>query len=130
MRTLIKNLLEKSECVLSTGHSFLFVTDFEKKKYVELSEESEEPDLELTRVLLTPEWEEILELIKAGEVLFAHEDAFYDNGERIKMMSAVLKKKNLQNKENSDASDIVELYSSLSREKKQVIKELLIQLNK
>ena len=36
MRKFVKKLLDRTECVLGTGHSFLFVTNFEKKKYKEL----------------------------------------------------------------------------------------------
>ena len=32
MRKFVKKLLDRTECVLGTGHSFLFVTNFEKKK--------------------------------------------------------------------------------------------------
>ena len=36
MRKFLQKLLGRTECVLATGHSFLFVTNFEKKKYKEL----------------------------------------------------------------------------------------------
>ncbi len=92
MRKFVKKLLDRSECVLATGHSFLFVTDFEKKKYKELfgefvfKENCESVFKEnimkvsVSDIVLDSEWEEINALIKEGRVIFDY-DYRWDDAE-------------------------------------------------
>ena len=97
MRKFVKKLLDRSECVLATGHSFLFVTDFEKKKYKELFSEFVFKEKKMTvgvsDIVLDSEWEEINALIKEGKVIFDYDYCLSDAEEYEKMKYKLAKKK-------------------------------------
>ena len=93
MRKFIKKLLDRSECVLATGHSFLFVTNFEKKKYKELFGEFVFKEnimkVGVSDIVLDSEWEEINALIKEGKVVFGYDDCLSDAEEYEKIFGDV-----------------------------------------
>ncbi len=81
MRKSIQKLLDRTDCILSTGYSFLFVTNIEKKKYKEMWYEShfKEGFAKVSEVILDSEWEEIETLIDKGEVLWDYEHLVFEN---------------------------------------------------
>lgn len=97
MRTKIKKLYDRSECVLSSGHSFLFVTDFEKQKYIELFEERCGHALDDT--LLDVEYGEIKADIDCGIMPWGYVEFLDDIDDpdirkcRIKLQKAILIRK-------------------------------------
>ena len=137
MRKFVKKLLDRSECVLATGHSFLFVTDFEKKKYKELFGEFVFKEnimkVSVSDIVLDSEWEEINALIKEGKVIFGYDDCLSDAEEYEKMKYRLAKKKEAENKllpkslpQSSEENEekFVSLYKKLDGESQMIILKL------
>lgn len=137
MRKFVKKLIDRSECVLATGHSFLFVTDFEKKKYKELFGEfifkEKEMKVGVSDIVFDSEWEEINALIKEGKVIFGYDDCLSDVEEYEKMKYKLAKKKEAENKllskslpqaSKENEEKFVSLYKKLDSESQMIILKL------
>ena len=133
MRKFVKKLLDRSECVLATGHSFLFVTDFEKKKYKELFGEfvfkEKEMKVGVSDIVLDSEWEEINALIKEGRVIFDYDYRWDDAEGREEIRYKLAKKKEAENKPLPKSSEVneekfVSLYKKLDGESQAIILKL------
>ena len=133
MRKFVKKLLDRSECVLATGHSFLFVTDFEKKKYKELFGEfvfkEKEMKVGVSDIVLDSEWEEINALIKEGRVIFDYDYRWDDAEGREEIRYKLAKKKEAENKPLPKSSEVneekfVSLYKKLDGESQMIILKL------
>ena len=133
MRKFVKKLLDRSECVLATGHSFLFVTDFEKKKYKELFGEfifkEKEMKVGVSDIVLDSEWEEINALIKEGRVIFDYDYRWDDAEGREEIRYKLAKKKEAENKLLPKSSEVneekfVSLYKKLDGESQMIILKL------
>ena len=133
MRKFVKKLLDRSECVLATGHSFLFVTDFEKKKYKELFGEFVFKEnimkVSVSDIVLDSEWEEINALIKEGKVIYGYDYCLSDAEEYEKMKYKLAKKKEAENKPLPKSSEVneekfVSLYKKLDGESQMIILKL------
>lgn len=133
MRKFVKKLLDRSECVLATGHSFLFVTDFEKKKYKELFGEfvfkEKEMKVGVSDIVLDSEWAEIEALIKEGRVIFDYDYRWDDAEGREEIRYKLAKKKEAENKPLPKSSEVneekfVSLYKKLDGESQMIILKL------
>ena len=133
MRKFVKKLLDRSECVLATGHSFLFVTDFEKKKYKELFGEFVFKEnimkVGVSDIVLDSEWEEINALIKEGRVIFDYDYRWDDAEGREEIRYKLAKKKEAENKPLPKSSEVneekfVSLYKKLDGESQAIILKL------
>ena len=133
MRKFVKKLLDRSECVLATGHSFLFVTDFEKKKYKELFGEfvfkEKEMKVGVSDIVLDSEWAEIETLIKEGRVIFDYDYRWDDAEGREEIRYKLAKKKEAENKPLPKSSEVneekfVSLYKKLDGESQMIILKL------
>lgn len=97
MRKMIRRLVDNSECILSTGYSFLFVSDFEKKKFIQKYEEDclrVVEGLSAEKIILDEEWAEIRELIDKGEVIHGYDtDMDPNNIGWCKIMNRILSKR-------------------------------------
>lgn len=133
MRKFVKKLLDRSECVLATGHSFLFVTDFEKKKYKELFGEFVFKEnimkVGVSDIVLDSEWEEINALIKEGRVIFDYDYRWDDAEGREEIRYKLAKKKEAENKPLPKSSEVneekfVSLYKKLDGESQMIILKL------
>ena len=137
MRKFVKKLLDRSECVLATGHSFLFVTDFEKKKYKELFGEfifkEKEMKVGVSDIVLDSEWEEINALIKEGRVIFDYDYRWDDAEGREEIRYKLAKKKEAENKllpkslpqaSKENEEKFVSLYKKLDGESQMIILKL------
>ena len=130
MRKIVKKLLDRTECILGTGYSFLFVTDFEKKKYKELYGEFTLHDghskVDASEVLLDSEWDEIKALMDEGRMVYGY-DSCWDNAKEYKEMKYKLARKEaLENASISKPSEekIVSLYKKLDGESQMIILKL------
>ena len=127
MRKSIKKLLDRTDCILSTGHSFLFVTDIEKKKYKEMGYEEyvKEGVASVSEVILDAEWAEINTLIKKGKILWGYDYlVFGDPIEYEKMKLNVLNKKELDIKTHSNDAleeEYISIYKKLDKESQKII---------
>ena len=130
MRKFIKKLLDRSECVLATGHSFLFVTDFEKKKYKELFGEfvfkEKEMKVGVSDIVLDSEWEEINALIKEGRVIFDYDYRWDDAEGCEEIRYKIAKKEAIENELffKSSEEKFVSLYKKLDGESQAIILKL------
>ena len=130
MRKFVKKLLDRSECVLATGHSFLFVTDFEKKKYKELFGEfifkEKEMKVGVSDIVLDSEWEEINALIKEGRVIFDYDYRWDDAEGCEEIRYKIAKKEAIENELCSKSSEekFVSLYKKLDGESQAIILKL------
>lgn len=130
MRKFIKKLLDRSECVLATGHSFLFVTDFEKKKYKELFGEfvfkEKEMKVGVSDIVLDSEWAEIETLIKEGRVIFDYDYRWDDAEGCEEIRYKIAKKEASENASFSKSSEdeFVTLYKKLDSESQMIILKL------
>ena len=130
MRKFIKKLLDRSECVLATGHSFLFVTDFEKKKYKELFGEFVFKEnimkVGVSDIVLDSEWEEINALIKEGRVIFDYDYRWDDAEGCEEIRYKIAKKEAIENELCSKSSEekFVSLYKKLDGESQAIILKL------
>lgn len=130
MRKFVKKLLDRSECVLATGHSFLFVTDFEKKKYKELFGEfvfkEKEMKVGVSDIVLDSEWEEINALIKEGRVIFDYDYRWDDAEGCEEIRYKIAKKEAIENELFSKSSEekFVSLYKKLDGESQMIILKL------
>lgn len=133
MRKFVKNLVDRSECVLGTGHSFLFVTNFEKKKHKELFCESVFKEnimkVGVSDIVLDSEWEEIHALIKEGKVIFGYDDCLSDAEEYEEMKYKLAKKKEAEDKllpksSKENEEKFVSLYKKLDGESQMIILKL------
>lgn len=134
MRKFVKNLVDRSECVLATGYSFLFVTNFEKRRYKELFCESvfreKSLDIKVSGIVFDSEWAEIEALIKEGRVIFDY-DYRWDDAEgceeiRYKIAKKEAKKEAIENELFSKSSEekFVSLYKKLDVESQAIILKL------
>ena len=137
MRKFVKKLLDRTECVLGTGHSFLFVTNFEKKKYKELFGEFVFKEnimkVGVSDIVLDSEWEEINALIKEGKVIYGYDYCLSDAEEYEKMKYKLAKKKEAENKplpkslpKSSEENEekFASLYKKLDGESQMIILKL------
>ena len=132
MRKSIQKLLDRTDCILATGHSFLFVTNIEKKKYKEMWYEShvKEGIAKVSEVILDSEWEEIKTLIDKGEVLWGYEHLVFGNPiDYEKMKLKVINKKGFVNNTISNDS-FEEEYLRIYRELDKESQELILKLSK
>lgn len=130
MRKSIQKLLDRTDCILSTGYSFLFVTNIEKKKYKEMWYEShvKEGLAKVSEVILDSEWEEIKTLIDKGEVLWDYDDLLFRNPiDYEKMKLKVINKKVFVNNtipDNSLEEEYLRIYKELDKESQELILKL------
>ena len=130
MRKFVKKLLDRTECVLGTGHSFLFVTNFEKKKYKELFGEFVFKEnimkVGVSDIVLDSEWEEINALIKEGRVIFDYDYRWDDAEGCEEIRYKIAKKEAIENELFSKSSEekFVSLYKKLDGESQMIILKL------
>ncbi|MCR5396581.1 MAG: hypothetical protein K6E64_03840 [Lachnospiraceae bacterium] len=130
MRKSIQKLLDRTDCILSTGYSFLFVTNIEKKKYKEMWYEShvKEGIAKVSEVILDSEWKEIEGLIDKGEVLWDYEDSVFGNPiDYEKMKLRVINKTDFVNNtipDNSLEEEYLRIYKELDKESQELILKL------
>ena len=130
MRKFIKKLLDRSECVLATGYSFLFVTNFEKRRYKELFCESvfreKSLDIKVSDIVFDSEWAEIKALIKEGRVIFDYDYRWDDAEGCEEIRYKIAKKEAIENELCSKSSEekFVSLYKKLDGESQMIILKL------
>ena len=133
MRKFLQKLLDRTECVLGTGHSFLFVTNFEKKKYKELFGEFVFKEnimkVGVSDIVLDSEWEEINALIKEGRVIFDYDYRWDDAEGCEEIRYKIAKKEAIENELFSKSSEVneekfVSLYKKLDGESQAIILKL------
>ena len=130
MRKFVKNLVDRSECVLATGQSFLFVTNFEKRMYKELFCESvfQEKSLgiKVSDIVFDSEWAEIKALIKEGLVIFDYDYRWDDAEGCEEIRYKIAKKEAIENELCSKSSEekFVSLYKKLDGESQAIILKL------
>ena len=130
MRKFVKNLVDRSECVLATGQSFLFVTNFEKRMYKELFCESvfQEKSLgiKVSDIVFDSEWAEIKALIKEGRVIFDYDYRWDDAEGCEEIRYKIAKKEAIENELCSKSSEekFVSLYKKLDGESQMIILKL------
>ena len=130
MRKFLQKLLDRSECVLATGYSFLFVTNFEKKKYKELFCESvfreKSLDIKVSGIVFDSEWAEIEALIKEGRVIFDYDYRWDDAEGCEEIRYKIAKKEAIENELFSKSSEekFVFLYKKLDGESQMIILRL------
>ena len=77
MRKFLADLLSRTDCILSTGHSFWFVTDIEKRTYVEFFEQDNLIDgykTDADSVVFNEELEEIMTMYRNNELVWGHDE--------------------------------------------------------
>ena len=130
MRKFLQKLLDRTECVLATGHSFLFVTNFEKRRYKELFCESvfQEKSLgiKVSDIVFDSEWAEIKALIKEGRVIFDYDYRWDDAEGCEEIRYKIAKKEAIENELCSKSSEekFVSLYKKLDGESQMIILKL------
>ena len=130
MRKFLQKLLNRSECVLATGQSFLFVTNFEKRRYKELFCESvfQEKSLgiKVSDIVFDSEWAEIKALIKEGRVIFDYDYRWDDAEGCEEIRYKIAKKEAIENELCSKSSEekFVSLYKKLDGESQMIILKL------
>ena len=133
MRKFVKKLLDRTECVLATGHSFLFVTNFEKRRYKELFCESvfleKSLDIKVSGIVFDSEWAEIEALIKEGRVIFDYDYRWDDAEGCEEIRYKIAKKEAIENELFSKSSEVneekfVSLYKKLDGESQAIILKL------
>lgn len=130
MRKFLQKLLNRSECVLATGQSFLFVTNFEKRRYKELFCESvfQEKSLgiKVSDIVFDSEWAEIKALIKEGRVIFDYDYRWDDAEGCEEIRYKIAKKEAIENELFSKSSEekFVSLYKKLDGESQMIILKL------
>ena len=133
MRKFLQKLLDRSECVLATGYSFLFVTNYEKKKYKELFCESvfreKSLDIKVSGIVFDSEWAEIEALIKEGRVIFDYDYRWDDAEGCEEIRYKIAKKEAIENELFSKSSEVneekfVSLYKKLDGESQAIILKL------
>lgn len=130
MRKFLQKLLDRSECVLATGQSFLFVTNFEKRRYKELFCESvfQEKSLgiKVSDIVFDSEWAEIKALIKEGRVIFDYDYRWDDAEGCEEIRYKIAKKEAIENELCSKSSEekFVSLYKKLDGESQMIILKL------
>ena len=130
MRKFLQKLLGRTECVLATGYSFLFVTNFEKKKYKELFCESvfreKSLDIKVSGIVFDSEWAEIEALIKEGRVIFFFFFCWDDAEGCEEIRYKIAKKEAIENELFSKSSEekFVFLYKKLDGESQMIILRL------
>ena len=130
MRKFLQKLLDRSECVLATGYSFLFVTNFEQKKYKELFCESvfreKSLDIKVSGIVFDSEWAEIEALIKEGRVIFDYDYRWDDAEGCEEIRYKIAKKEAIENELFSKSSEekFVFLYKKLDGESQMIILKL------
>ena len=130
MRKFLQKLLDRSECVLATGQSFLFVTNFEKRRYKELFCESvfQEKSLgiKVSDIVFDSEWAEIKALIKEGRVIFDYDYRWDDAEGCEEIRYKIAKKEAIENELFSKSSEekFVFLYKKLDGESQMIILRL------
>ena len=133
MRKFLQKLLDRSECVLATGQSFLFVTNFEKRMYKELFCESvfQEKSLgiKVSDIVFDSEWAEIKALIKEGRVIFDYDYRWDDAEGCEEIRYKIAKKEAIENELFSKSSEVneekfVSLYKKLDVESQAIILKL------
>ena len=130
MRKFLQKLLNRSECVLATGQSFLFVTNFEKRRYKELFCESvfQEKSLgiKVSDIVFDSEWAEIKALIKEGRVIFDYDYRWDDAEGCEEIRYKIAKKEAIENELCSKSSEekFVTLYKKLDSESQMIILKL------
>ena len=130
MRKFLQKRLGRTECVLATGYSFLFVTNFEKKKYKELFCESvfreKSLDIKVSGIVFDSEWAEIEALIKEGRVIFDYDYRWDDAEGCEEIRYKIAKKEAIENELFSKSSEekFVSLYKKLDGESQMIILKL------
>ena len=130
MRKFLQKLLGRTECVLATGQSFLFVTNFEKRRYKELFCESvfQEKSLgiKVSDIVFDSEWAEIKALIKEGRVIFDYDYRWDDAEGCEEIRYKIAKKEAIENELCSKSSEekFVSLYKKLDGESQAIILKL------
>ena len=130
MRKFLQKLLNRSECVLATGQSFLFVTNFEKRMYKELFCESvfreKSLDIKVSGIVFDSEWAEIEALIKEGRVIFDYDYRWDDAEGCEEIRYKIAKKEAIENELCSKSSEekFVSLYKKLDGESQMIILKL------
>ena len=128
MRKFVQKLLDRTECVLATGHSFLFVTNFEKRKYKELYCEFvfQEGSVSVSDIILDSEWAEIKALIEEGRVIYGYDCCWNDAKEYEKMKYKLAQKEASENAPfpKSSEDEFATLYKNLDSESQMIILKL------
>ena len=119
--------------MLATGHSFLFVTNFEKRRYKELFCESvfleKSLDIKVSGIVFDSEWAEIEALIKEGRVIFDYDYRWDDAEGCEEIRYKIAKKEAIENELFSKSSEVneekfVSLYKKLDGESQAIILKL------
>ena len=128
MRKFVQKLLDRTECVLATGHSFLFVTNFEKRKYKELYCEFvfQEGSVSVSDIILDSEWAEIKALIEEGRVIYGYDCCWNDAKEYEEMKYKLAQKEASENApfSKSPEDEFATLYKNLDSESQMIILKL------
>lgn len=130
MRKFVQKMLDRTECILSTGHTFLFVTDFEKREYKELYCEfvfhDDYLNVSVSDILLDSEWDEIKVLVDEGRMVYGYYSCWNDAKEYEEMKYKLAQKEASENAPFSKSSEdeFVTLYKKLDSESQMIILKL------
>lgn len=126
MRESIRELLEQTECILSTGYAYLFVTDLSKKQYTILFYEDhyKEGYIDISDVILDSEWAIVHSMIDKGDILWDYDDVL-DNPTKYHNMLYRIAKKNELNKSSLLSTtledELVSVCKQLDKESQKII---------
>ncbi len=119
MRKFVSDLLSKTECILSTGYSFLFVTDIENKTYVELYEQrtlDEGFETDFKSILLDEEHEVINTMHRNHEIIRECDFDISDTIKHCRICNAVQAHKN-----ELKAKEIINSFTHLSEKNQELV---------
>lgn len=133
MRIFLKKLYDKSEAIIGTGHSFIFVTDFEREKFKEIGYMSSDFSLKDKSQMTQTECKEISALLDSPDKIpFFYGRSSYDgklhlDEPELKVLNEIQKYKRTRSKPdivNSIVRD-TDNWDKLSQKHKDLILQLI-----